>query len=215
MFRSRNSSYMKKMQKILWPKKGFQRSFYYVRERLSRMSGSTHALSLGMACGAAASMTPFLGLHFIIAAVLAYLVRGNLFTSAIGTLVGNPWSVPLIWAADNYVGAFVIEQFGLGPWVAGLGGAAGPEMPMAFFFQITIGGVVLAIITFPIYYGSFYWLLAGWRRHRERKKALKRQQKAEKQEPRAPELAPQKADEADDVVVSLSSADFNKHDKAS
>ena len=184
------------------------------------MSGSTHALSLGMACGAAASMTPFLGLHFIIAAVLAYLVRGNLFTSAIGTLVGNPWSFPLIWAADNYVGSFVINQFGLGQWVASLTGSADPDMPMAFFFQITIGGVVLAIITFPIYYGAFYWLLASWRRHRERKTALKKQQRAEKQEPRAPQIAPKNntdfsSNTTDEMVMPLSSSEFNKQDKAS
>ena len=194
MFRSRNSSYMNKIKNVLWPKKGFQRSFYYLRERVSRMSASTHALSLGIACGAAASMTPFLGLHFIIAALMAYILRGNLFTSAIGTIIGNPWSFPLIWAADNYVGGWIITQFGLEGWIASLTSSAGPDMPMAFFFKVTIGGVVLAILSFPIYYGLSYWGLASWRTHRARRKqarlALKQQQyHQQRQEPLAPNLA--------------------------
>ena len=189
MFRSRDSRYSQKFKQMIWPKKGFQRSFYYLRERVSRMSGSTQALALGVACGAAASMTPFLGLHFIIAAVLAYLVRGNLFTSAIGTIVGNPWSFPLIWAADNYVGGLIINQFGLDNWLANMGANAGPDMPMAFFFKITIGGVVLAIVSFPIYYGLSYWGLASWRAHRARKKAAKAAALRAKQEPMAPTMS--------------------------
>ena len=193
MFRSRNSSYMQKIKNVLWPKKGFQRSFYYLRERVSRMSASTHALSMGIACGAAASMTPFLGLHFIIAALMAYMFRGNLFTSAIGTVIGNPWSFPLIWAADNYVGGWIISQFGLEQSIASLGASAGPDMPMAFFFKVTIGGVVLAILSFPIYYGLSYWGLASWRAHRVRRKQARLEQKRSqlneyKQEPLAPNL---------------------------
>ena len=189
MFRSRNSSYMQKIKNVLWPKKGFQRSFYYLRERVSRMSASTHALSLGIACGAAASMTPFLGLHFVIAALMAYMFRGNLFTSAIGTIIGNPWSFPLIWAADNYVGGWIIDQFGLEGWIASLAANAGPDMPMGFFFKVTIGGVVLAILSFPIYYGLSYWGLASWRAHRARRKQARLELKRQKQEPLAPNFA--------------------------
>ena len=186
MFQSRNKSYAKKLQSILWPKKGFQRSFYYLRERIVRMSASTHALSLGVACGAAASMTPFIGLHFVIAAVLAYLVRGNLFASAIGTLIGNPWSFPLIWAADNYVGEWVINQFNLDLLLASMGATTGTELPMAFFFKISLGGVVLAVLSFPLYYGLSYWGLSSWRAHRARKKWLKDQAAKARQEPVAP-----------------------------
>lgn len=188
MFKSRNSSYGKKLKNIMWPKKGFHRSFYYLRERVSRMSASTHALSLGIACGAAASMTPFLGLHFVIAAMMAYIFRGNLFTSAIGTLIGNPWSFPLIWAADNYVGSWVIDQFGLVSWLENIQASSGPDMPMAFFFKITIGGVVLAIISFPIYYGLSYWGLSSWRSHRLRRKIAKRDMAQNKQDPVAPDM---------------------------
>lgn len=188
MFRSRNSRYSQKIRNILWPKKGFQRSFYYLRERVTRMSASTHALSLGVACGAAASMTPFIGLHFIIAAVIAYLVRGNLFASAIGTIMGNPWSFPLIWAADNYVGGLVVSQFGLEERLAHISATVGPDMPMAFFYKITLGGVVLAIVTFPLYYGLSYWGLSSWRAHRARKKLAKLEARRARHEPVAPEL---------------------------
>ena len=189
MFRSRNHSSWQKLKNFLWPKKGFQRSFYYLRERVSRMSASTHALSMGLACGAAASMTPFLGFHFILAAMLAYLLRGNLFTSAIGTVIGNPWSFPLIWAANSYVGNLVISQFGLEPWLSSLGASTGEDIPMLFFFRITIGGLVLSLVSFPVYYGLAYWGLASWRAHRMRKKMARRNAQAPKQEPVPPPTA--------------------------
>ncbi len=54
-------------------------------------------MAAGFAFGAAVSFTPFVGLHFIISAILAWLLRANIIASAIGTAVGNPWTFPFIW----------------------------------------------------------------------------------------------------------------------
>ena len=35
--------------------------------------------------------------HILLAMLLALLIRGNLIASGIGTVVGNPWTFPLIW----------------------------------------------------------------------------------------------------------------------
>ncbi|MGC6517877.1 MAG: DUF2062 domain-containing protein [Candidatus Puniceispirillaceae bacterium] len=172
----------------MWPKKGFQRSFFYLRERISRMSASTHSLSLGLACGAAASMTPFIGFHFFLAAILAYLIGANLFASAIGTIVGNPWSFPFIWAANASLGNLIIVQFGLEPWLSNIDAAVASDVPVAFFYKITMGGVALGILTFPIYYGLSYWGLYSWRNHRQKRLAKKRAEASLRQEPVAPDL---------------------------
>ena len=186
MFRSRNQTISQKIKNMLWPKKGFQRPLFYLRERISRMSASTHALALGIACGAAASMTPFIGFHFFIAAFLAYLIGGNLFTSAIGTIIGNPWSFPFIWAADAYFGNLIVSQFGLEFWLANLQASIETDMPVVLFYKIIMGGLVLAVIMFPVAYGLAYWGIHSWRGHRLKKRAQKAALKAAQKEPIAP-----------------------------
>ena len=189
MFKSRNASVSQRLKHIIWPKKGFQRSFIYLKERISRMRASTHALSLGLACGAAASMTPFIGFHFLLAALLAFLFRANMFASALGTIIGNPWSFPFIWAANHFVGNFVIDSFGIAPWLAEVAKQTGDDVPVTFIYTITLGGVVLAVVTFPIFYGLSYFGLHSWRTHRQKKRDEKRSaatvQQA-RQEPVAP-----------------------------
>lgn len=81
----------------LWPRTGWRRAVQYLMHRLARLPASAYAISAGFACGAAISFTPFVGLHFITAAILAWLIRANVLASAIGTFVGNPWTFPFIW----------------------------------------------------------------------------------------------------------------------
>lgn len=101
----------------VWPRTGWERAFRYLGKRVLRLSATPHAIALGFACGIFASFTPFIGLHFVIAAILAFLVRGNVLASAFGTVVGNPVTFPLIWGAT----------FQLGNQIMGLRSAGSPE----------------------------------------------------------------------------------------
>ena len=166
MFRRRNDNIAQKALGFLWPKKGFQRPFLYLKERLMRMPASTHALSMGLACGAAASMTPFLGFHFLLAAMMAYILRGNLVASAIGTIIGNPWTFPFIWSLNIFMGNWFITYFGLS---SALGTLDEGEGTAAFLYGLTIGGVISFLLTLPVFYGLFYWVVHSWRAHRAKK----------------------------------------------
>lgn len=95
--RRKKLSFGAKIFTFFWPSAGFRRAGQYMVHRLSRLPGSPYALACGFACGAAASFTPLVGLHFILAALLAWLLRADLLASAIGTAVGNPWTFPFIW----------------------------------------------------------------------------------------------------------------------
>lgn len=75
--------------------------------RLARLRTSPHSLSLGFAAGAFASFTPLLGFHFLLAALLAMVVRGNVLASLAGTVVGNPVTFPLIWLATYKLGSVI------------------------------------------------------------------------------------------------------------
>ena len=51
-----------------------------------------------------------MGLHFILAAVLAAAVGGNLIASALGTFFGNPLSFPLIWLSTYNLGGVMLGR---------------------------------------------------------------------------------------------------------
>ncbi|MCB1378407.1 MAG: DUF2062 domain-containing protein [Alphaproteobacteria bacterium] len=94
-----------KLRNFIWPKMGIARAWRYLMHRLARMKVTPHKLALGFAAGAFASFLPFVGFHFILAALTAAAIRGNLIASAIGTVVGNPITFPFIWMASYNVGA--------------------------------------------------------------------------------------------------------------
>ena len=97
-----------KMRHMVWPRAGWRRAAIYVSHRVRRLPGSPSHIAAGFACGAAVSFTPFLGLHFVSAALLALVLRGPLLASAIGTVVGNPWTFPVIWAWSYALGCLVL-----------------------------------------------------------------------------------------------------------
>lgn len=73
-------------------------------QRIKKLPGTPESIAIGIACGVAVSFTPFLGLHMLIAAGSAWLLGGSIIASAIGTIVGNPWTFPFIWVAVLYTG---------------------------------------------------------------------------------------------------------------
>ena len=95
---------------LLWPRRNWSRSARYVVYRLWRLRATPHAIALGCACGVFASFTPYLGLHFILAGVLAWVTRGSILASALGTFVGNPLTFPFIWVAGYQLGNWVLGE---------------------------------------------------------------------------------------------------------
>lgn len=102
-------------REFFWPTAGWHRSTRYVFHRVARIPGSAYSLAAGFACGAAISFTPFIGLHFVLSAILAYIMRANIFASAIGTAVGNPWTFPFIWLGVYNVGTWILRVEGITP----------------------------------------------------------------------------------------------------
>ncbi len=94
---------------FFWPQRGWERYGKYLLLRLSRLKGSPHSIAIGFACGAAISFTPLVGLHMSVAAISAFLFGGNVLASAIGTLVGNPWTFPIIWVSILKTGQWFLD----------------------------------------------------------------------------------------------------------
>jgi uncharacterized protein (DUF2062 family) len=109
LFRMRTSRTLwQKAAEFFWPKKGLRRGWHYIGHRLTRISASPHVIALGFAAGVFASLTPFIGFHFIIAGLIAFILGGNVVASAFGTALGNPLTFPLIWFSTYNVGAMLL-----------------------------------------------------------------------------------------------------------
>ena len=93
---------------FLWPRMGWRRATSYHWHRLKRIPGTPESIAMGFACGAAASMMPFMGFHFILSAIFAWLLRGSIIASALGTIVGNPWTFPFIWVGTYKIGQLLL-----------------------------------------------------------------------------------------------------------
>jgi uncharacterized protein (DUF2062 family) len=82
---------------FFWPKGGWGRAAMYVRHRLNRLPDPPHRIARGIFAGVFTTFTPFYGLHFVVAALIAVIMRGNIFASIMATFFGNPLTyIPII-----------------------------------------------------------------------------------------------------------------------
>ena len=78
------------MLEAIYPRGGWRRSFDYVKHRIRRLPDTPEKIGRGIWAGVFAAFTPLFGLHFLVAAGLAKLMRGNILAALIGTFFGNP-----------------------------------------------------------------------------------------------------------------------------
>lgn len=97
-----------RLRAAVLPRGGWRRGLEYLGHRVRRLPDTPHRIALGFACGVFASFTPLFGLHFILAAAFAKLVRGNVLAALLGTLVGNPLTFPVIAAASLWLGRQIV-----------------------------------------------------------------------------------------------------------
>lgn len=76
--------------RLLWPRGGWGRAFGYIRHRVTRLPDSPEKIARGIAAGVFVSFTPFFGTHFLLAALVAKILRGNILAGLLATFFGNP-----------------------------------------------------------------------------------------------------------------------------
>ena len=142
-----------RVRELVWPRIGWRRASSYFGHRVRRLPGSPYSIAAGFACGAAISFTPFLGFHFVIAALVSWLIGASILASAIGTAVGNPWTFPLIWFASYRIGAFFLGGDLSQDLPGGLTMTTIFDRPGAVLLPMLIGGLLLAAVA---------WVLSFW-----------------------------------------------------
>lgn len=85
---------------VIYPRGGWARAFHYVKHRVRRLPDSPERIARGIFVGVFTSFTPFYGIHFLIAFLLARIMNGNVFASLLATFFGNPLTyVPIAYAS--------------------------------------------------------------------------------------------------------------------
>ena len=161
------------LREFFWPSLGWKRLVHYYRHRIGRLSGTPYFIAAGLASGVAVSFTPFLGLHMIMAALLALAVRGSLVASAIGTLFGNPWTFTIIFTIQFKVGRMLLTYTGLNKeYPVHFSFSQFVDYPMNYFLPVVIGSIVPAIVSWFV---TLYFAQRAIVRYRElRRKARER-----------------------------------------
>ncbi|MEM8537097.1 MAG: DUF2062 domain-containing protein [Pseudomonadota bacterium] len=93
---------------FFYPRGGWARAFEYVKHRVRRLPDTPSKISRGIWAGVFVCFTPMFGLHFVIAAVLAKLLRGNILAALMATFFGNPLTFPAIGYASITLGAWML-----------------------------------------------------------------------------------------------------------
>ncbi|KAJ56932.1 DNA-directed RNA polymerase subunit omega [Actibacterium mucosum KCTC 23349] len=92
---------------FLWPRGGWGRAFQYLRHRVRRLPDSPERIARGVFAGVFTTFTPFYGLHFVIAALIARLMNGNILAALASTFFGNPLTYIPIGVISLKVGHFL------------------------------------------------------------------------------------------------------------
>lgn len=162
-------------KEVFWPTMGWWRAGKYTHLRIARLSDTTRKIAVGLAIGASISFSPLLFTHFIQAGIIAWVVRANIPSALIGTFVGNPWTFPFMWWASISLGSNILTAIGLPASTA-----LPDNIDFSKFFEITmnepsrifmpwaLGGYLIALLSWPIFYFVFYNLVRGAKRARSK-----------------------------------------------
>lgn len=193
LFKRRNrQSILELIRTWFWPRSGWLRAWTYVWRRAHRLSGSPHSVAAGFAAGAFASLTPFVGFHFILSIAVAAVVRGSMLAALFGTFVGNPVTFPFIWFSTYALGkallgakgpsAHTLEMPELSLWTTltdpvTMWNAFADQM-LPIIQPMMVGGLVLGIPAALLIYVVVRWAVTAYqaaRRHRLQQRRMDRQ----------------------------------------
>jgi len=184
-----------RLKEFIVPKKGWRRAIDYFMYRVKRLPDTPHKISMGLAIGVFSSFTPFFGLHFVVAGLLGYLLKGNIIAAVFGTFFGNPITWPFIASFSVNLGQIILgqkvtsfeaffENFVVAAEASWQGmktifgyGESDWELVYSFikelFLPYFIGGFVLGLATAVVSYFVFRPIIYAYKVARNKKKFKK------------------------------------------
>lgn len=122
-------------------------------ERFIKIRGNPHEIGLGVGVGFFVGMSPFLGVHVILAVFLAALFKWNKIAAGIAAWITNPITAPFIYGLNWVVGAkvtgmqltqIVPGHFGVSELMNLM--KSGPEILWTLLIGGVITGLPLAVV---------------------------------------------------------------------
>lgn len=152
---------------FIWPSMGLKRVFLYYKHRILRLPHSTRDIAMGLAAGCVVSWTPTLPFQILQCFIFCKMTRANFLASVVGTSFGNPWTFPVLFLVSYMVGDFVIEVTNMYDIMHFIVGdnifLQENKFTMNRLIPTVVGGYVMAVITFPLFYYGFYTLITAGR----------------------------------------------------
>lgn len=174
-----------------WPRGGWGRAVRYIGLRVNRLPDPPHRIARGVFAGVFTTFTPFYGLHFVLAAAIALVLRGNLLAAVLSTFFGNPLTyVPIgvismktgYWLLglehDSHKGPNLVEKFyaaGQDLWhnllsLFGPGHADWTALWLFYdevFFPYLIGGILPGLVAGFVCYHITLPLISAYQNRRK------------------------------------------------
>jgi len=179
-------------QTAVYPHGGWRRAFEYVKHRVRRLPDTPEKIGRGIWAGVFTTFTPFYGLHFVIAAAIAKLMRGNILAALMATFFGNPLTYVPIGVVSLTTGHWLlgvrpnnIEHQSLGGKFAAAGADLWHNFVALFtpetmdwsalavfyrdvFFPYLLGGMIPGAVTATIAYYMSVPLLRAYQNRRRK-----------------------------------------------
>ncbi|UWQ91003.1 DUF2062 domain-containing protein [Aliisedimentitalea scapharcae] len=109
VFRRRDRrSVLRTIWEFLWPRGGWKRAFLYVKHRVRRLPDSPQRIARGVWAGVFTTFTPFYTMHFLVAALIARGMNGNILAALSATFFGNPLTYVPIGVVSLKTGHFLL-----------------------------------------------------------------------------------------------------------
>jgi uncharacterized protein len=110
--RRTRQSLPRRLIEAFFPRGGWARATSYIMHRLRRLPDTPHRICVGIAAGTFVSFLPLWGFHFLLAALFAWMFRGNILAALLGTFFGNPVTFPLIAVGSLELGNWLMGNHG-------------------------------------------------------------------------------------------------------
>ncbi len=136
--------------KIVWNKtKAFLK-------RIVLLNDTPHGIALGFAVGLFLSVVPTFGVGMVVALALAPLIRGNLVSTYLGTLVVNPVTGAFFYSLNYLIGCKLLGmEFGAGV-VFPKHLFQLPELVESVAGPLYLGGFILALVLSLLAYAAVF-----------------------------------------------------------
>lgn len=137
--------------------------------------------------------------------MLAWVLRGNIIASAIGTAVGNPWTFPFIWAGVYWLGTTILGYERGQELPAELTIGVIFQQPQTILLPMVVGGALAGVVVWTIFFIPMRRLIGNYQHHRRLRRLRRQQVLAEERKAREMRIA--NSNNADDPDAAMDNFD--------